>query len=186
MFLFPHYQFPFSVSLYVCRHPTVILTLSDYPHFALPINFLLCPTLFLLCPQIISDDNTIYTPCAILELSGTMPESADKVGFLLCAGTIPESYQFFLCAEHRYARFYPYQNTTNICTISFKRPHSDCLAPYKATVLSCIHEIVVCVWENEAYELLSFVDQYFIKCVCVMYTLSCIHAKTKLMDSASF
>ena len=102
MFLFPHYPFSFSVSIYVCRHPSVILTLSDYPHFALPKKFILCPTLFLLCTQIISDDNTIYIPCAILELSGTIPESADKVGFLLCAGTIPESYRFLLCAEHIY------------------------------------------------------------------------------------
>ena len=35
-----------------------------------------------------------------IELSGAIPESADKTGFLLCAGTIPESYQFLLCAEH--------------------------------------------------------------------------------------
>ena len=88
--------------MYVCRHPTVILTLSDYPHFALHIKFLLGPTLFLLCAQIISDDNTIYIPCAILELSGTIPKSAEKVGFLLCAGTIPESYRFLLCTEHIY------------------------------------------------------------------------------------
>ena len=47
----------------------------------------------------------IYISCTILELSGTIPESADKVGFLLCAGTIPESYRFLLCAEHIYVCF---------------------------------------------------------------------------------
>ena len=82
---------PESYLFLLCaEHLSVIPTLSDDPYFALPIKFLLCPTQFLLCAQIISDDSTIYIPCAILELSGTIPELVDKVGFLLCAGTIPE------------------------------------------------------------------------------------------------
>ena len=96
-FLIIHSRFLFP---YFCRDPSVILTLSAYPHFALPITFLLYPTLFLLYAQMIFDDRTIYIPCAILELSGTIPELADKVGFLLCTGTIPELYRFLLCAEY--------------------------------------------------------------------------------------
>ena len=80
----------------------IILSLSDYSLFALLFVFLLCPTLFLLCAQIISDDNTIYIPCAILELSSTIPESADKVGIPTLRRTIPELYRFLLGAEHIY------------------------------------------------------------------------------------
>ena len=38
--------------------------------------------------------------CAILELSGTIPELADKVRILTLRKTIPELYRFLLCAEY--------------------------------------------------------------------------------------
>ena len=91
-------------------------------------SFSLCiPTLFnlfLLCAQVIPDENTIYIPCAILELSGTNPESADKVGLLLCAGTILESYRFLLCAEHIYSLSSVYTITY---WLSVRLPYEDIL-----------------------------------------------------------
>ena len=41
-------------------------------------------------------------PCAILELFGTIPESADKVGIPTLRRTIPELSRFLHCAEHIY------------------------------------------------------------------------------------
>ena len=92
----------FCFYIFLLRHPLVILSLSDYSHSTLPFEFLLCPTLFLLFAQKISDDNAIYLPCAILELSGAIPESADKVGIPSLRRTIPELYRFLLCAQHIY------------------------------------------------------------------------------------
>ena len=102
-FFFPHHgPFPFSdlTSLgysYFVR----------FSHFALPFELLLCPTLFLFCAHIISDDNTIHIPCAILELSDTIPESAGKVGIPTLRRAIPKLYRFLLCAEqiHSSVRF---------------------------------------------------------------------------------
>ena len=71
----------------------------DYSHLILPFKFLLCPRLFLLCAETISDHNTTCIPCAILELSGTIPES-DKVGIPTLRRTIPELSRFLHCAEH--------------------------------------------------------------------------------------
>ena len=72
----------------------------DYSHLILPFKFLLCPQIFLLCAKTISDHNTTCIPCAILELSGTIPESADKVGIPTLRRTIPELSRFLHCAEH--------------------------------------------------------------------------------------
>ena len=44
--------------------------------------------------------------CAILELSGTIPELADKVRILTLRKTIPELYRFLLCAEHTHTYIY--------------------------------------------------------------------------------
>ena len=49
---------------------------------------LLCPPLFLLCAETISDYNTTYIPCAILELFGTIPESGDIVEYPTLRRTI--------------------------------------------------------------------------------------------------
>ena len=62
-----------------------ILTLSSYSHFAQGH----IPYLF-----------STYIPCAILELSGTIPELADRVRILSLRRTIPELYRFLLCTEH--------------------------------------------------------------------------------------
>ena len=94
------FRFLFLYNLFLIRHPLVILTLSDYSLFALPFVILVCPTLVLLYAQIISDNNTIYLSCAILELSGTIPESADKVRIPTLRRTILELYRFLLYAEH--------------------------------------------------------------------------------------
>ena len=64
-----------------------ILTLSSYSHFAQGH----IPYLF-----------SIYILCAILELSGTIPELADRVRIPTLRRTIPELYRFLLCAEHIY------------------------------------------------------------------------------------
>ena len=44
-----------------------------------------------------------YIPCAILELSDTIPELADTVRIPTLRRTIPELYRFLLCAEHIYS-----------------------------------------------------------------------------------
>ena len=75
-------------------------TYLDYSHLTLPFKFLLCLSLFLLCAETISDYNRIYIPCAILELSGTIPESADKIGIPTLRRTIPALSRFLHCAEH--------------------------------------------------------------------------------------
>ena len=71
-----------------------------YSHLTVSFKFLPCPRLFLLCAETISDDNTTCIPCAILELSGTIPESADKVGIPTLHWTIPEMSRFLHCATH--------------------------------------------------------------------------------------
>ena len=76
----------------------------DYSHLILPFKFLLCPRLFLLCAETISDHNTCI-PCTILELSGTIPESADKVGIPTLRRTNPELSRFLHCAEHIYLNY---------------------------------------------------------------------------------
>ena len=73
-----------------------------YSHLILPFKSLLCPRPFLLCAETISAHNTTCIPCAILELSGTIPESVDKVGIPILRRTIPELSRFLLCAEHIY------------------------------------------------------------------------------------
>ena len=65
-------------------------TYLDYSYFTLPFKFLLCPRIFLLCVETISDYNRIYIPCAILEMSGTIPEPSDKVGIPTLRRTIQE------------------------------------------------------------------------------------------------
>ena len=67
---------------------------------------ILRPRLFLLCAETISDHNTTYIPCAILELSGTIPESADRVGIPTLRRTIPELSRFLHCAEYIYGSNY--------------------------------------------------------------------------------
>ena len=62
-----------------------ILTLSSYSNFAqghIPYIF------------------STYIPCAILELSGTIPELADRVRIPTLRRTIPELYRFLPLAEH--------------------------------------------------------------------------------------
>ena len=49
---------------------------------------------------------TSDTACAILELSGTIPELADKVRIPTLRRTIPELYRFLLCAEHIHRALY--------------------------------------------------------------------------------
>ena len=70
---------------FVNKQPSILV--GPYLDF----NIFLCPRIAILCAQTISDHNTIYIPCAILELSGTIPESADKVGIPPLRRTIPES-----------------------------------------------------------------------------------------------
>ena len=77
------FLFCFKMNLCVWR----ILTLSSYSHFAQGH----IPYLF-----------STYNPCAILELSGTIPELADRVRIPILRRTIPELYRFLLCAEHIY------------------------------------------------------------------------------------
>ena len=85
----------------------------DYFHLILPFIFLLCPHLFLLCAETISAHNKTCIPCAILELSGTIQESADKVGIPTLRKTIPELSRFLHCAEHIYIAL-TYSNIANM------------------------------------------------------------------------
>ena len=87
-----------------------ILTLSSYSHFAQGHE----PYLF-----------STYIPCAILELSDTIPELADRVRIPTLRRTVPELYRFLLCAEHihdrvRLAVFFCRRLT--ICTTVFPYP----------------------------------------------------------------
>ena len=83
----------------------------DYSHLILPFKFLLCSQIFLLCAGAISAHTKACIPCAILELSGTtpeselsgtIPESADKVGIPTLRRIIPELSRFLHCAEQIY------------------------------------------------------------------------------------
>ena len=77
-----------------------ILTLSSYSHFAQGHR----PYLF-----------STHIPCAILELSGTIPELTDRVRIPTLRRTIPELYRFLLCAEHIYPRDKVWMSTETSC-----------------------------------------------------------------------
>ena len=55
---------------------------------------------FLLCARPGYSKNQWNTPCAILELSSTIPESADKVGILTMRRYNSGIVRFSLCVEH--------------------------------------------------------------------------------------